>query len=538
MRATRQKRFHVKKFPDGSGWYVDGRALTPIVSKGQKKIGRIKEQFPTEQLAQARCDEINDMLFGRKSIPMQPTHLKPDQLELAAKIFVKNLPEGTGLEKLVDWAITNDITPAKMKMIQDATNLLPTGTDWVGLANWALKNNYKPAEKAPYVPEAWASFIKERATGTADVKRVSNKTLEGLIEEGRFITVKFATFKPADFTISSVLGYTAGDDILMRQTGTFDWEKNELVPGEIVKSKTRRPWCWSTQIRVIKAFGAFLNWCYKKDWRSKITIPRPIEPDEHAQKELPSLYDTKHGNAKAQALLDAAWAAYGGKFAAYYVQNLFGGARVSETRRTGAADFRSADGVLSIPGQAAKKKKGRESIAIKHSIFMVETLRLKGQYNDENLRPSKHERRVIQVLAGFLSTSKSVLDDAEKERQQIDILGLPLTKEKWGERYPQNAMRRTALSAHYQLYQSVSTTVEWAGNGKKIFRDYYKRLCTKAGAAEYWTMLPTVLKQMGAKISLPEGHKLDSALDPEIVFELDKIKKTLSSGSVEDRPSA
>lgn len=66
---------------------------------------------------------------------------------------------------------------------------------------------------------------------------------------------------------------------------------------------------------------------------------------------------------------------------------------------------------------------------------------------------------------------------------------------------------------HYKLFLNVAFTTAWGGNSPGVFKEFYKRLVTKPEARQYWTMLPTWLKQRGEiEVELPKNHKLDSAI--------------------------
>jgi hypothetical protein len=175
--------------------------------------------------------------------------------------------------------------------------------------------------------------------------------------------------------------------------------------------------------------------------------------------------------------------------------------------------FNSHDGILAVSDTAAKTDQGRESEVYANTIAMVEALRSARLYTARGLRPGFGQRGVIQILAGFTSHNKQAWTRAERERKRLEARGVTLPRYNWGIPFPQNALRRTALSMHYKLFLNVPFTTGWAGNSPRVFKEFYKRLVTKQEAREYWAMLPTWIKAKGAiEVELPHGHKLDSAI--------------------------
>jgi hypothetical protein len=184
----------------------------------------------------------------------------------------------------------------------------------------------------------------------------------------------------------------------------------------------------------------------------------------------------------------------------------------------GAQGFDAEDGVQSISEEAAKTDEARESTLYDNLIIMVEALKSVGLYMDANLRPTCHHRTVIHSLAGFSGNGKEAIKRVNRERKRLEDLGIVLPPYDWKTFVPSNALRRTSLSMHYKLFNSVSKTVEWAGNSKTVFKSFYKRLVSKADAKQFWVMLPSLLKAEGkVTVNLPANHQLDSAMTKEVV---------------------
>jgi hypothetical protein len=214
-----------------------------------------------------------------------------------------------------------------------------------------------------------------------------------------------------------------------------------------------------------------------------------------------------------QALLDVATRAFGGESAIYYIQGLFCGSRVKESRLTSDLAFDTNDGTLIISAETAKTDKTRESELYPNVIVMLEVLKKKCPGSQKGARPKRFRTEVIQVLAGFSTNNTEAIRAADAERKRLGKLGVKLPEFNWGIRFPRNALRRTALSMHYKLYLNEKFTIGWAGNSTNIFEDYYKRLVTKEAAREYWVLVPTWFgDKCKRQVTLPFGHKLDSPM--------------------------
>ena len=286
--------------------------------------------------------------------------------------------------------------------------------------------------------------------------------------------------------------------------------------------------------RFLTGVRAFKNWMHeskdpvtqmKRNWCPKCVIetpeelrnPRNAKNETSTNPDIECIRNPALTIPQVQALIDVAWVAYEGRYAPFYVHGFWCGSRAKEISRTNVSAFNSQDGVLAVSENAAKTDQARESEVYPNTITMVEALRFAGLYTAEGLQPDLHQRAVIHHLAGFITKNWRVVAQADCELRRLKARGIVLPPYNWGRHYPQNAMRRTALSMHYKLFLNVALTTGWGGNSPGVFKEFYKRLVTKADAREYWVMLPTWLREKAQiKVVLPKNHKLDSAITEDV----------------------
>ncbi len=486
-------------------WAVFVTLVQPRELEGKMRSGRRKFERQTQALANDLCAEINAQLCG-KELARQ---LSDREQEIAKKVF---------------WEI-----------------LEPHHPDWVNhlvhIICHAEKTGYRPPDDTvPTVAEAAKIFYREHMRF---LEKETQKNYRYVIS---YLLPKFGHLKPYEMTDQQILQMAYGTEPLafLRSSNKPNpaAEADAHLWNTLEESKAKRPWTPHFRIRFLMCARAFKNWMHdstdpitqtKRNWcpKSTIEISRKLTSAKQSNTALPqgshSAFDPEClknpalTNPQAQALIDAAWVAHGGKFAPYYVHGLWCGSRAKEITRTDVTAFNSYDGVLSVSDAAAKTDRARESEVYPNAITMVEALRFAGLYTSEGFRPDDHQRVVIHILAGFTSNDKRMHARAERERQRLEDRGIIIPKYNWGMAYPKNAMRRTALSMHYKLFLNVAFTTAWGGNSPGVFKEFYKRLVTKSEAREYWTMLPIWLKRKGdIKVELPNSHKLDSAITEEV----------------------
>jgi hypothetical protein len=501
-----QKPATVHYFKKSNVWAVLVNLVTPRELEGKMRSGRQKFERQTQEVANDLCVEVNAQLFG-KELARQLTKRETD---IAKKLF---------------WEL-----------------LEPKHPDWIDHTDKMVEHCEKTCFGAvradiPNIIEAAKIFW------SSHVVKLEPESRSNYHYTIAFLLPKFGALKPFEMTDEMVLKMAEGTEQLeywktSRKGNQTAEEAKARLWDTPTKSKSKRPWTFGMKLKFVSNARAFKNWMHsskdpvskkKRNW----CPPSEMEIDDF-QNIMPAKAGTNQDTdeildaqckkkpaltiPQCQALLDVAFTAFDGHYAAFYVHSLFGGSRVKETKRMGAQGFDAEDGVQSISEEAAKTDEARESTLYDNLIIMVEALKSVGLYMDANLRPTCHHRTVIHILAGFSGNGKEAIKRTNRERKRLEDLGIVLPPYDWKTFVPSNALRRTSLSMHYKLFNSVSKTVEWAGNSKTVFKSFYKRLVSKADAKQFWVMLPSLLKAEGkVTVNLPANHQLDSAMTKEVV---------------------
>jgi hypothetical protein len=485
------------------GVFVD--LVEPREFEGKMRSGRQKFERQTQDLANSLCVDINAKLFG-KELARQLTKREED---IAKKLF---------------WEILETKHPLWIDHLED-------------LVEHAEETGFCVDEerKLPNVLEAAKLFWVEHVRRLEPESRMNFRNALG------FLLPRFGAGPPRQMTDAKIRRLAYGKDPL--EFYKTSWTKRKETTEEAekrfwdtpMKSRSERPWKYHMKLRFISCVRVFKGWMHssedpetqeKRNWcpAPDLDDPKPLtEVEDRAARDSESdqvmdFMCVKHPALtipQSQALLDVSHIAFDCRFAAFYAHGLFCGSRVKETKKMGVQGFDPVDGSQAIATQADKKDQGRESTLYHNLIVIVEALKSVGLYTITNLRPNYSHRSVIHILAGFTSNSKQAHIRANRERKRLAKLGIVLPQYSWGIPFPKNALRRTSLSMHYKLFGSEDLTKEWAGNGD-VFRPFYKRLVKKPDACEYWVMLPSHLKEAGVKAKLPAGHKLDSAMTPQL----------------------
>jgi hypothetical protein len=483
-------------------WAVFVTLVQPHELEGRIRGGRQKFERQTQALANALCAEINAHLCG-KELARQ---LSPREQEIAKKVF---------------WEILEPRHPEWVDYLAD-------------IVHYAEKSGYRPpSDDVPTLTEAARIFYNEH------VLKLERETRLAYRHVIAYLLPKFGHLKPHEMTDQKLLQMAYGSEPLKFMRSSISrfhttHEADSHSWDTLEDSKAKRPWSSPVMHRFLAIARAFKNWMHgskdpvtqmKRNWCPKCTIETPKEMKfaKRAENEAGADSDPECVRNPAltipqvQALIDVAWVAYEGKFAPFYVHGFWCGSRAKEISRTNVTAFNSQDGVLAVSEAAAKTDQARESEVYPNSIIMVEALRFAGLYTAKGLRPNPHHRATIHNLAGFTSNDRHVVAAADRERRRLVGRGVVLPSYKWGMPYPKNAMRRTALSMHYKLFLNVALTTGWGGNSPGVFKEFYKRLVTKADAREYWVMLPTWLRERAdVRAELPKNHKLDSAITEDV----------------------
>ena len=505
MKNQIQKPATVHRLKQSGKWAVLVTLVEPRELEGKMRSGRQKFERQTQALANDLCVEINNCLFG-KELARQ---LSPREVDAAKKLF---------------WEL-----------------LEPKHPDWIEnldkLVGFCERAQFRlDQQRIPTVAEAARIYWFEHVAGLERETRYNTRWVIA------FLLPAFGHLQPAEMTDQAVLDLAYGKEPLpfMRTSGQPGQTKEEAdacLWDTLVTSGSKRPWSNNSLHQFLTRARAFKNWMHAskdpqtqtlRNWcpASTIVTSRPdeiarINNQQAAGSKQAVDWECRQKPAltipQVQALIDVAWVAWGGKFAPFYVHALWCGSRAKEIQRTSTESFDSKDGVLFVSAAAAKTDKGRESQLHDNAIIMVEALRQGGRYTNAGLKPSPTQRTAIHILAGFNSNDKQANRLAGTIRRQLLRQGIVLPEYNWGSPFPANSLRRTALSMHYKLFQNVYSTTGWGGNSPGIFKEYYKRLVTKDDARQFWLMLPTWLtKDSVIEVTLPTGHKLDSAMTPSV----------------------
>lgn len=94
--------------------------------------------------------------------------------------------------------------------------------------------------------------------------------------------------------------------------------------------------------------------------------------------------------------------------------------------------------------------------------------------------------------------------------------------------YPPNALRRSGMSALYQVYESKDATITYFSTGGTSWEESYKTFYSKKAAREHWQCLYSCMDKMYSeqdrKELLPPGHKLDDFRTSEVIESEQKNK--------------
>lgn len=500
-RETKQAMAKVYRLKTGN-FAVFVTLKAPIALKGCETIGRKKFEFSTKEAADSLAVDINTLLLGK-----QPARsLTPQQLRWAEKLFwhdLTNHPEWAAcLHEMVAHCEATDFRPADKhdRTVAQAAHIF--FQEKVAFLEYESWMNYRNA--LAYALPA-LGFLKTTQFTEKAVVKLSNGS------------------EPLEFL--KCTGH---------RTQTKEQRQEALWSTKVI-SKSKRPWTPAMKERFLRCMRAFKtwmhtsidpatgeprNWCLSWNTAKEGNTSRKLhhrstkvdtELIEQQCRRNPAL-----SVEQCQAIIDVAWQAYDGKFAAFYVHSLFGGTRVKETKRTKPDAYDCDDGVLTVAATVAKTDKARESDLTPNTVIMIEMLLELDLYNASGMRPTQLNRNVIAILAGFQSNNQVAQHYAHKERLRLQANGIQLPSQPWGVILPRNALRRTGLSMHYKLFKDVTRTTDWAGNTGKIFADYYKRLVKKEDARRFWTMIPSVIhERLTTAVPLPQGHCLDSVVSPE-----------------------
>jgi hypothetical protein len=537
----------------GGGYIVDGTPRTPLkIKSGEIVINkRVQETWPDKSLGYNRREEINSLLCNQRIIPTIQSNLSEAQNLAAEEFFIVNKLT-TGQLKLVstmfrkanwseeqlkaieDFFVIEELTPshltAAIKMFRELKNI--EHMDWspVKLVQHAVATLYRQDDTIPLMPTALDKYIEIRKRGDeskAAFREGSSHTAEWIVS---LLKAAFQTLPADKFTDDVALHWINGDWMLERA----DTEViSSLVDGVEVQEKvlrivactSERPWETPTNNNVRIRVRAIRNWFASQGWGapSKIKLLKENDTIVAEREQAHRVLTTQ----EKQRILDNAYKyktkrKVAGFYAAHFVQRLFGGCRKKDTERFDPAGFKEDVGKIGLTRAQTKNRKSRNTTCMPNYNLMASGLRARGLFDKENLNPPKNVIQNILALSGFEYKEKKYQKRYKKE--MIPGNGLPF-----------NALRRSSMSAHFQVTEDPAATAAWAGTSGSQWDTWYERSYTKPEGKEHWQMLPTSQKEgltaEDLELLLPEGHKLDNVVKKPL---RDLIERTNKAAALEE----
>jgi transposase-like protein len=163
----------------------------------------------------------------------------------------------------------------------------------------------------------------------------------------------------------------------------------------------------------------------------------------------------------------------------------------------------------------------------------------------QSWRPSDHEqsvrdiiaRRLNEIMYGPLFYKQELFTSVQLRKRTIDLLQrnpsrpnleylnrlvledmFELAKRQG---VPPNGLRRSGMSAYYQIQESKHATITYFSTGGTSWEEAYKTFYTKQQAREHWQMLYSCMDKDYTPEDrvnfLPVGHKLDDFRTPFII---------------------
>jgi hypothetical protein len=184
--------------------------------------------------------------------------------------------------------------------------------------------------------------------------------------------------------------------------------------------------------------------------------------------------------------------------------------------QTRSKGFKEQEGKIGLTRAQTKNKKSRNTTCMPNYTLMAADLRSRGLFNKENLNPPKNVIQNILAMSGFWY---------EEEKYQKRFKDLMIH----GNFFPFNGLRRSAMSAHFQVTEDADTTSAWAGTSSKQWDTWYERSYTKQESREHWQIVaPHMEEKMSPEdfvLLLPEGHKLDNVIKEPLRKLIERTKQ-------------
>jgi len=205
------------------------------------------------------------------------------------------------------------------------------------------------------------------------------------------------------------------------------------------------------------ALSNLFSWACHRGWLQS----SPLDKTEHIKVTFP---DPEILPIKAcSALLQYARSEHKGGLLPYIVLGLFAGIRPAEILRLTWEQVDLESKLVIIRGGAAKLRQ-RRTVELHDTAIKWLTL-CKGQ--------------PIIALRRLLDAAKRAAGYAARVEEGGDM-----------PTWPPDALRHTAISYHYALYQNEGKTASWAGNSPEVIHRHYKGLVKPSDVASFWELVP------------------------------------------------
>jgi integrase len=434
-----------KKQLPSGSWRITGTRLDGSAA--------VKETVDTEGQAVARIAELMLEDNGNKVLlPSRPTSLTWDEqrdAEAVARLF----PEGQG------WTFK-------------------------GMFEFCKANDYLPIQNSPSVPDSVTEFLVVLAA-RLERDEISPQHLEDCTIYLEAFALVHVDHKTCNLSSKDVESFCTG---------------SEPIAGREFK----RPWKYHSQHNARKAVSIWWCWCRKKNYLAKDLTWTPTKPNS-IKNRIPPILTIE----AAQAYLDAAWTYRAGRWAGFFIIELFCGVRPSEASGKSSSKLHLATGIFEVGHDC---KTGRRPVEISpNALIMLEVLAQRGMLKEENFSPSLPAQAVVRAIAGWNLSPRLCLRALGKDyKERYPQIG---TRGRWIQDLP----RHTALSHHYALFKNKAKTVAYAGHNIGMFDAHYDgRVTDPRETIAFWTMLPTELKEKGCVAALPAGAEIRTYRTPEI----------------------
>lgn len=524
-------------------WYVKvtAKAKPLLIEKGRKKgqycLGEIREQWPSREEAADRKQRIDEFFFPTTAPCAVPPLTLEQQKNCALVLNGHCLSKELG----TDWGNEPDLI--------------------LRMYDFCRRNKMPLIKKgAPLWVSALDAWIKSGEQGDETNTRLRADSRPGRKMFKRLTGVVFKSFKPGEVAVDTFLNWVLGRiDLNGFVAPMRDDQGNVTDPGSLrildkdgneADYEGELPFPYWVGENLQKQYSSFINWCsqYPRFWCQPLRFKHIAKPRAVAEANTHQAMSIEQFKITLQWYYFAGWLGPnpdpgGATYAAYAVQNCFGGTRKTETKR--GTGLHVTDGLLAVETRDGKCNPRVNKVL---PVFLIHKkyLERRGLWEKENLNLNDSTRSVIHYLAGWDYEREETIIQAERFLRYCEEHGIktPERGEGWGP-YPANGMRDLALSMHIKLFFDQDQTSAWGGTSGVQLDNWY--FCptdilghrfTLDDGREYWLHLtPCIIEAYKGKpwlakwgtkngektFGLPLGHMLEGHLGPEMQAALEEL---------------